>query len=61
MARPDNLFEPVEKDRGATGRFTSVARSGAVSAPAAIVRGGTVAIALAVIAGLAALARKSSR
>jgi short-subunit dehydrogenase len=59
--RPDNLFEPVEEDRGARGGFTSLSRRRAVSASEARVRGTGVAAALALAAGLAVLGRMRSR
>jgi len=59
--RPDNLFEPIEEDRGARGRFTSLSRRRAVSTSEARVRGAGVAAALALAAGLAVLGRTLSR
>jgi NAD(P)-dependent dehydrogenase (short-subunit alcohol dehydrogenase family) len=59
--RPDNLFEPVEENRGPRGRFTSLSRRHAVSASEARVRGASITAALALAAGLAVLGRKRSR
>jgi NAD(P)-dependent dehydrogenase (short-subunit alcohol dehydrogenase family) len=49
-----NLFEPINEDRGAHGRFSSVSRARSVSAPASVVVGATVAAGLGMIAGAAA-------
>jgi NAD(P)-dependent dehydrogenase (short-subunit alcohol dehydrogenase family) len=59
--RPDNLFEPVEEDRGARGRFTSLSRRRAVSASEARVRVAGGAAALALAAGLVVFGRTRSR
>jgi NAD(P)-dependent dehydrogenase (short-subunit alcohol dehydrogenase family) len=59
--RPDNLFEAVNEDPGAHGRFMSVSRTTAVSAPASLVRGASAAGALGLFMGLLVLARKISR
>jgi hypothetical protein len=52
--RPDNLFEPVDEDRGARGRFTEISRRNAVSVSAAAVKGAGVAAAIILMAGLLA-------
>jgi NAD(P)-dependent dehydrogenase (short-subunit alcohol dehydrogenase family) len=57
--RADNLFEPVDEDRGARGRFTPRERGGAMAASAAVLRGGAYAATIACAAGLIALARRS--
>ena len=58
--QPDNLFEPVDEDRGARGRFTPLARRRAISASAATVRVGSVSVAAVLIAGLFVLAHRRS-
>jgi NAD(P)-dependent dehydrogenase (short-subunit alcohol dehydrogenase family) len=59
--RPDNLFEPVDEDRGARGRFTEVSRRDAVSASAAAVKGAGVAAAIILMAGLLASSQRRRR
>jgi NAD(P)-dependent dehydrogenase (short-subunit alcohol dehydrogenase family) len=61
LPRPDNLFAPLEGDRGARGRFTSVARSRAVTKPAGAIRGAVAAAGLVLIAGAVAIARRRPR
>jgi NAD(P)-dependent dehydrogenase (short-subunit alcohol dehydrogenase family) len=56
LKRPDNLFEPVDTDAGAQGRFTSVSRQGAISAPAAVMKGVGMAGVFVMLGGLFALA-----
>ncbi len=58
---PDNLFEPVDDDRGAEGRFTPVSSPRGASASASLVRAAGSAAVLGLFAGLIAVARKRSR
>jgi short chain dehydrogenase len=54
--RPDNLFEPVEGNFGAEGRFTREAKPAALSLSDFLVRGFAAAAAAGIAAGLVALA-----
>jgi hypothetical protein len=54
--RPDNLFAPVEGDRGARGRFGPAARRHAIVEPAGVVRGALAGAGFALLAGAAAFA-----
>jgi hypothetical protein len=55
-ARPDNLFEPVEGDFGAEGRFAREAKPAALTLSASLVRGVAAAATAGMAAGLLALA-----
>jgi short-subunit dehydrogenase len=59
LARPDNLFAPVELEVAAEGQFGQETRERALRVPAPIARGALVLSALAAAAGLAALGRFS--
>jgi hypothetical protein len=54
-----NLFEPINEDRGAHGRFSSISRARAVSAPASVIVGASMAATLSLIAGAAAFFGKT--
>jgi hypothetical protein len=58
--RPDNLFEPVHGTAHCPGRFASGKRA-AVTASVLSVRGALAGLGFVLIAGLAVLARASSR
>lgn len=63
VTRPDNLFEPIARNREAQSRFSAFAKPRAVVASASLVRGIVGAAGVALVGGLAvfAISRANSR